>query len=135
MTTGNGKPGLLAKLGDWLDRRQHALRELKELDGAGPLDIERMAAGVGMSVDELADVIASGDQTSELVRRMMAAHGVDRDWLAEILPELVEDIETRCNGCEHRHRCEVELNAGTAAAHAAAFCVNAATMRELADGV
>ena len=127
--------GLLARLTQWVHRRQRGLRELKALEDAGPLDIERMAADVGMSVDELADVIARGDGTSELVRRMMAAHGIDRDWLAEILPELVEEIETRCSGCEHRHRCEIELNAGTAAVHADAFCVNAATMRELATEV
>jgi hypothetical protein len=120
-------------IGSWFDRRGRAMGELKALDHAGPVDIERMAAGVGMSVDELADLIARGSETTELVGRMMAAHGLSRAKLSKAAPGLVETIESRCEGCRHRHRCEIELNAGTAADHATAFCPNARTMQALAQ--
>ncbi len=131
MTRQDDKRGLFGWFGERSNARQRALDELKALDKAAPVDIERMAAGVGMSVDELSDIIARGERASELVRRMMEAHGLDRNRLAIAQPLLVAEIEDRCATCEHRHRCEVELNARTAAEHADAFCVNAPVMRAL----
>ena len=47
-------------------------------------------------------------------------------------PAALREITALCSGCDHKHRCEVELSAGTAVAHAEAFCPNAELMQVLA---
>lgn len=98
-------------------------------------DVERMAADVGMGVDELAEIIGRGDDVATLSARMMAAHGFDRDTLAAHDRASLREISVTCSRCDHAHRCEVELDAGTAARHAEAFCPNAPLMLLLADEI
>jgi hypothetical protein len=130
--------GELEHHGNILDRliegwRKH--RRVQEdrafLTNSDAFDIERVAADVGMGVGELADVIARGDDSSDLSARMLAAHGVDPDDLAAQSPLSLHEINVMCSRCAHKHRCEVELNAGTAVAHAEAFCPNAQLMQVL----
>jgi hypothetical protein len=102
------------------------------LRNSAAVDIERLAADVGMGVDELADIIARGEGAPALSARMMAAHGFDRDDLAARSPSSLREVSSMCSRCDHKHRCEVELDAGTAVAHAEAFCPNAHLIQMLA---
>ena len=114
-------------------RYRRAQQDRALLRNSAAVDIERLAADVGMGVDELADVIARGEGAPALSARMMAAHGFDRDDLAARSPASLREISSLCGRCDHKHRCEVELNAGTAVAHAKAFCPNAELMQVLAN--
>ena len=115
-------------------RRYRRVRQDRALlRNSAAVDIERLAADVGMGVDELADVIARGEGAPALSARMMAAHGFDRDALAARSPASLREISSLCARCDHKHRCEVELNAGTAVAHAPAFCPSSQLMQLLAQ--
>ena len=113
-------------------RHRRVQQDRAFLRNSAAVDIERLAADVGMGVDELAEVIARGEGAPALSARMMAAHGFDRDDLAARSPPTLREISSMCGRCDHKHRCEVELNAGTAVAHASAFCPNSQLMQVLA---
>ncbi|UJW84465.1 DUF6455 family protein [Devosia sp. SL43] len=114
-------------------RHRRVQRDRAFLRNSAAFDIERLAADVGMGVDELAEIIARGEGAPALSARMMAAHGLDRDDLAARSPSSLREISSMCSRCDYKHRCEVELNAGTAVAHAPAFCPNSQLLQVLAQ--
>ena len=115
---------ILDRLIEGWRRHRQVQQDRAFLRNAAAFDIERLAADVGMGVDELAEIIARGEGAPALSARMMAAHGFDRDDLAAHSPSSLREISSMCGRCDHKHRCEVELDAGTAVAHAPAFCPN-----------
>lgn len=123
---------ILDRLIEGWRRHRQVQQDRAFLRNSAAFDLERLAADVGMGVDELADIIARGEGAPALSARMMAAHGFDRDDLAARNPSSLREVSSMCGRCDHKHRCEVELNAGTAVAHAEAFCPNAQLMQMLA---
>lgn len=122
---------ILGRLIDGWRKHRRVQQDRAFLSNSDAVDIERMAADVGMGVDELADVIARGEDPSDLPARMMTAHGFDHDDLAAGSPLSLREINVTCSRCAQKHRCEVELDAGTAALHAEGFCPNAQLMQVL----
>ena len=123
---------ILAGLIEGWRRHRRVQQDRAFLRNAEAFDIERLAADIGMGVDELAEIIARGESAPALSARMMAAHGFDRGDVAARSPASLREVSSMCSRCDHKRRCEVELNAGTAVAHADAFCPNAQLMQMLA---
>ena len=105
-----------------------ALAELMSLD---PDEVSRMAGEYGLSADDLGELVGHGTHAADLMERMMRARGLDPAALRRELPAVVADMSVLCSRCSAKGRCEHELDAGTAAAHAEDFCPNAPTMAAL----
>lgn len=116
-------------LARWRDRRA-IQKALAEFDRGGA-DVRRMAADLGCSTADLRDIVAAGPSRLRLLTRMLQAHGLARAAIAKTNPGLLRDIEASCSRCRSAARCERELEAGSAVAHAGKFCMNAETMADL----
>lgn len=112
----------------WQQRRdrQAAVRALASM---GPEQAETLAADIGMSLGDLREVVDKGGRATRLLERTLQARGLAA---SSIPPRTLREIETTCSRCEAKGICARELKAGTAVAHAAAFCPNYEVMNALA---
>jgi len=110
------------------------MRQIKMFDSLGESEKAELAADVGVSVFELADLMASKHTGSEeLLTRTLAAYGLDRRDVAASDRVAMREIELMCSRCENTRQCRRELDAGTALAHATEFCPNAELLQALAE--
>ncbi|MEP9388542.1 DUF6455 family protein [Mesorhizobium sp. KR9-304] len=116
----------------WRDYRA-ALADLREIEAMEPDTVAAVAAGCGLSVAELREVVADGSSATSLMARMMKAYGLDPEGLRARDPLTTRDIEVLCSRCVTKGHCRRELDAGTAADHADGFCPNAHTFERMVD--
>ena len=110
--------------GEWLKHRRE-LREMREMDAA---NFGRIASELRMSSADLEDLVRRGPHAADELPKMLKALGIDQDALARTEPLVLRDMERVCAVCNHKHQCDRELAAGTAAAHYEDFCGNAPTI-------
>lgn len=110
----------------WRNHRD-AVATLREIDGLDPAMASEIAAEAGLSVSDLRDVISHGAGANLLMRRMMAAYGIDAGEIEHGAAGMLRDISVLCSRCKAKGRCDDELEAGTAREHAHLFCPNAET--------
>jgi Family of unknown function (DUF6455) len=113
--------------GEWLKHRRE-LREMREMDAA---NFGRIASELRMSSADLEDLVRQGPHAADELPKMLKALGVDQDALVRTEPLVLRDMERVCTVCNHKHQCNRELAAGTAAAHYEDFCGNAPTIDSL----
>lgn len=70
-------------------------------------------------------------ESDRLLNRMLRERRLDRYEIESREPEALQEMQSVCARCDNQERCASELGAGTAAAHAAAFCPNALVMGAL----
>lgn len=114
----------------WRNHRD-AVVTLREIDCMDPALASEIAAEAGLSVRELRDVISHGVGANRLMRRMMAAYGIDISEIEQDAPGMLRDIAVLCSRCKAKGRCEEELAAGTARESARSFCPNADTFETI----
>lgn len=105
---------------------------LAELDALPPSLIEEIAREANIDPATLHKVVASGRDADLLMERMLDAMGIDLGMLKGSHPAILQDAAINCSTCGEKARCRREIAAGTAAAHAAAFCPNQPTFASLA---
>jgi hypothetical protein len=110
----------------WRDHRD-AVATLREIAAMDPEVAGEIAAEAGLSISDLRDVITHGAGASQLMRRMMAAYGIDVPEVEHDAPGLLRDVAVLCSRCKAKGRCAEELEAGTARENAHLFCPNAGT--------
>ncbi|MBN8874527.1 MAG: hypothetical protein J0H67_16950 [Rhodospirillales bacterium] len=118
------RTGLLGRFCDWLKARLAYDQELAML---AQLDLDHMAADIGVSRADLEQILPRDAEDGLLMDRMMRARGLDPTWIREVSGPLLRDLELTCAHCDATRRCRRELSAGTAAANAHGFCRNATT--------
>lgn len=114
----------------WRDHKANvaAIREIRACD---PDTVAELASELGMSVRELEQVASRGAGADRLMARMIEAFGLDGEKLQHHEPTTLRDMSLLCSLCDAKGRCGRELEAGTAAEHAEAFCPNAGTFARL----
>jgi uncharacterized protein DUF6455 len=113
--------------GEWLKHRRE-LRELREIDAA---NFGQIASDLRLSSADLEALVRQGPHAADELPKMLTALGIDQDDLARTEPLVLRDMERVCSLCIHKHRCDRDLAAGTAAAHYPEYCGNADTIEGL----
>jgi hypothetical protein len=90
-----------------------------------------MAIDLGVSPDELDQLIRRGPHAADELPKMMAAIGLDAKAISRAQPLVMRDLERVCVLCERKDQCDRDLAAGTAAQHYKEYCVNAETLAAL----
>ena len=121
--------GLMSKWRDYLATRA----SLRELESSDPGLVAELAGELGLSASELREVVRHGAGADRLMHRMMAAFDLDAESLHDGAPQVLREIEILCSRCGAKGRCARELDAGTAAENASAFCPNSETFEALAQ--
>jgi Family of unknown function (DUF6455) len=116
----------------WRDYRA-TLAGLRELESNDPGLLAELAGELGLSASDLREVVAHGAGADRLMHRMMAAYDLDAEKLQDGAPGVLREIEILCSRCGAKGRCARELDAGTAAGNAHAFCPNVETFEALAQ--
>lgn len=119
---------VLRRIHDWQDRRR-SLRELAQCDSR---ERQRVVHELGITEAELAEAIRAGSEPNPLLRRMLAALGIDYPLLALDDPRIAWDLRRVCALCPNWRRCRRELDSATAAGNFQAFCYNATTLAAIA---
>lgn len=129
----HGRSDLLRSLvSKWRDYRA-TLAGLRELESSDPGLVAELAGELGLSASDLREVVAHGAGADRLMHRMMSAFDLDGEKLHVGAPAVLREIEILCSRCGAKGRCARELDAGTAAENASAFCPNSETFEALAQ--
>jgi len=104
--------------------------EYRWLQEQSPETLEAIAHDVGLSVGDLEEAMQSDPDSMGRVAKMMAQFHINKGDVAKFAPSTERDIIRLCSQCEHKSRCDHELEAGTAAEHAHEFCLNASAFEE-----
>jgi len=121
-------PGLLGRVLDWVRARCGPGDELAALSRD---EIRELAGDLALGEGDLLALSASLADNTVLMERMMRARGFDPEQLRQSFGTLLRDVQRVCSRCRATGRCQRELDAGTAAAHAHEFCPNAGTFDDL----
>jgi hypothetical protein len=122
-------PNLLARAFDWL--KSHMIGD-NELSSMSSSDLQFLAADIGVTVTDLREVVHHVRDHSDLMDKMMLAHGLDPEWVRRAFVG-VRDMERTCARCRDSGTCFRELKAGTAGARYHVFCANADAIDELLE--
>ncbi len=123
-------PGLLGRVLDWVRVRCGAGGELAAMSRE---EIRDLASDLALSEGDLVALSTSLSDNTALMEGMMRARGFDPAQLRRSFGTLMRDVERVCSRCRAAGRCQRELDAGTAAAHAHEYCPNASTFDDLID--
>lgn len=119
----------LDQLGAWLRQR----RQLNELSALDRNEFGRMAGELGLSPADLQALVRRGVTGAEELPEMLRALGFDNDAIARIAPPQLMEMRHACSGCAHKHACNADLAAKTAAANYENYCANANEITLLRD--
>lgn len=111
----------------WIVRRREIREERAQLRECDPEELARLAREMGVSTQELADLVGQGAEGAELQPRMAATLGLDPESPALQEAAMARDLKRLCIACASKRRCRREIAAGTAAEHYREFCPNAYT--------
>lgn len=120
--------GLLGRFCDWVKARYQRGDDLYALSRD---DLALMASDLGITENDLRDVLPKAADNSLLMDQMMVARGLDPDRIRHMWGGLARDLEMTCCRCESVSRCRSELSLGLASRNCHEFCGNAETFDEL----
>jgi len=120
---------LLSKAFDWLKARMSRDNEFALMS---PADMHALATDIGISHNELQQVVRQAGDHSDLMDQMIRARGLDPVAVRRALNG-ARYMEVTCALCLESGICRRELEAGTAAEHSHAFCANAPAIDEMLE--
>jgi hypothetical protein len=120
---------LFRRLAARLVRWWHAPHNSGAVLGDAPADA--IAHDIGLSTDQLANLIRHGHGDRRLMPTMVAQNGIDLAQIAKTEPALVRDMERVCALCGDIRACKRDLANGEGAQHYHQYCLNAATIDAL----
>lgn len=121
---------LLGRALDWLKVRITGDNELASLSRA---DLQLLAIDLGLTEADLRQIVPRVRDHSELMDKMMGAHGLEPASVRRAFGGVVRDMEITCARCRDSGRCYRELEAGTSGARYHVFCANAVTIDSLLE--
>ena len=115
--------------GNWLNHR----REVANACNCDSEEFSRIAHDLGVTTGGLRTLVENGPHSAEGLPKMLTALKLDIADIRRVEPLVLRDMERVCGLCTHKHRCDRELAAGTAAANHDQFCNNALTLDKLIE--
>jgi hypothetical protein len=112
---------------EWLTRR----RESAETCGCDAQEFALIARDLGVSVDELDDLVRRSPYAADELPKMLAALHLDAEAIARAQPLVMRDMERVCAHCEHKRQCDHDLAVGAAAQHYTEYCGNTPNLEAL----
>ena len=122
---------VLNSIADWVGKYRRLVNANSGLSRCDPDEVKRIADDLGVTPDELRELMRKGPGAADLLLKMLVALGVDADAIAKTEPLVMRDLQRLCTTCSDKTRCAHELDVGTAAAHFHEFCPNAYTLDAL----
>lgn len=124
-------PSPLTRAKDWWQEARKHLRQLNDLSRLNPTELERVAADVGLSTDELMQIARQSDGTALLIAKRLTILNMDPEDIRSLSPLLLRDLERTCALCAEKGRCAHDLAEDSMSAAWEQYCANSGTLRSL----
>jgi hypothetical protein len=112
----------------WRGRRAAAAsRELATLG----TEMEVVAKDLGLTSRELRALAAKGAGAAKELTCVLEVLGIDQHVVVRHDPLVLRDLQRVCTLCEHKKKCNHDLDAGTIAQNYSGYCPNASTLQAL----
>ena len=121
----------LEAIANWVTRYRNAAGFNNEFGMCGPDEVMRMAKDIGVTPNQLRELVRKGPDSANLLKSMLVALHVDPNIIADMDPLVMREMKWLCITCNNKKRCEHELAKGTATEHFHEFCPNAVSIDEL----
>jgi hypothetical protein len=126
MSTHAALEALLARVRDWWVARN----ELGNIDQS---ELGRIAGELGMTSEDLQDLVARGPDAADLLFDRMRALGIAKEDVERSAHGLMRDLEKTCACCNEKGLCEKDLTKDPADPGWRRYCPNAVTLDSLAN--
>lgn len=124
---------VLSSIADCVARYRSAISHGDELAQCSPDEVRQIAKDLGVSSDQLIELVRKGPDAAAQLKKMLVALKVDPQRIAKTDPLVMRDLQWLCVNCGEKKRCRHEIADGTAAGHFHEFCPNAMTLETLFD--
>jgi Family of unknown function (DUF6455) len=122
---------MLNSIARWVNRYRDILGRTNDLGQCSRDEVMQIAKDLGVSANELREMVKKGPHAADLVQKMLVALNVDPKAIANSNPLIMRDLQRLCINCADKNRCASELEKGTAATQFHEFCPNALTLDTL----
>ena len=123
----------LEAIANWVTRYRNSAGFNNEFGMCGPDEVMRMAKDIGVTPNQLQELVRKGPDSANLLKSMLVALHVDPNIIADMDPLVMREMKWLCITCNNKKRCSHELAKGTATEHFHEFCPNAVSIDELLD--
>src|SRR5690242_16074121 len=124
---------VFSSLAQWAKRCRETLETSKRLADCGPDEAARIARDLRLQPKELAMIAKKGPRAADLVRKMLAALGIDAGQLESDDPATMRDLQRLCAMCTEKGQCQYDLANGITAPNFRDYCPNAYTLDALLE--
>jgi hypothetical protein len=121
----NAVETLLVRLRDWWRART-------ELGGVDRREVDRIAEELGMTADDLRDLVTRGPDAANLLHERMRVLGLSRADVEHAAHGLMRDLERTCACCNEKGTCDEDLKRRPDDPHWTDYCPNAVSLQSLA---
>jgi hypothetical protein len=125
MSTQNSVETLLDRLRNWWPTRN----ELASIDRN---ELGRIACELGMTSEDLQDLVARGADTADLLYERMRALGIAKSDVDSAANGVMRDLEKTCACCYEKGTCEKDLTKQPDDPEWKTYCPNAVSLEFLA---
>jgi hypothetical protein len=95
-------------------------------------ELDRMAQDLGMSANDLQDIVARGPDAANLLFERMRVLGITKADVERSAEFLMHDLERTCSLCKGKRVCSHDLASAPADPNWKNYCPNATTLEALA---
>ena len=124
---------VLEAIANWVSRYRNSAGFNNGFGMCGPDEVMRMAKDIGVTPNQLQELVRKGPDSANLLKSMLVALHVDPNIIADMDPLVMREMKWLCIICNNKKRCSHELAKGTATEHFHEFCPNAVSIDELLD--
>jgi hypothetical protein len=103
------QPGFVRRLAHWWRSWNGRGREMADLNGCGPAEMERIARDVGVSGGDLSVLAGKWPDSVDSLYWRMNEIKLDRREITHADPQVMRDLQRVCTVCGSKRRCEHAL--------------------------
>ncbi len=117
---------LLVRLRDWWQARA----ELADIDRR---EVDRIAEELGMTADDLQDLVARGPHAADRLHERLRLLGLSRTDVERAAHGLMRDLERTCACCNEKGTCDKDLKHRPDDSGWTDYCPNAVSLQSLTN--
>ncbi len=121
----------VSAMGDWLRKRRSIRQNRRGFDEWSNYEVARIAQDVGLSSQDLREMIQLSPDAAKLLLRRMSVLHLDADELAKSDMNVMRDLQRVCSTCGSKRQCRIDLADDPENPVWRRYCPNEDTLAEL----
>lgn len=122
---------ILSALMQSIRRYRQQQRDRQELATCSVAEISSIARDLRLKPDELMRLVNEETKTAGALHELLGIIGIDAKNLRLNDPNVMRELQRRCNACSHKPRCAYHLDHGTAFEFYREYCPNSEILDDL----